>query len=141
MNTSPINTKVVVFSMNDDGITAAAVGDVSDNESTTTKITHHEPSLQQIESTNIQLDKAIKQRDIEYQIQVDKLNCAEKAIKERFHLLAAKKASIIEEYGDKFSNEADLIDINAGGKVITAKRSTLTQLKDTKLEGTYYNYV
>ena len=121
--------------MADDSITAAAEGDTPEVK-VETKITHHhEPTLQQIESTNTQLDEAIKQRDIEYQIHVDKLNRAEKEIKERFHLLAAKKTSISEAHGNKFSCEADLIEINAGGKVITAKRSTLTQLKDTRLEG------
>ena len=122
--------------MADDSITAAVVSDTPEVK-VETKITHHEPTLQHIESTNIQLDGAIKQRDIEYQIHVDKLDRAEKEIKERFHLLAAKKTSIIEAHGNKFSCEADLIEINAGGKVIMAKRSTLTQLKDTRLEGTY----
>ena len=124
--------------MADDSITAAAVGDTPGMK-VETKITHahHEPTLQQIESTNTQLDEAIKQRDMEYQMHVDKLNHAENAIKERFNLLAAKKTSIIEAHGNKFSCEADLIEINAGGKVIMAKRSTLTQLKDTRLEGTY----
>ena len=123
-----------------DDISAVATGDITEVK-VETKITHHEPTLQQIESTNTQLDEAIKQRDIEYQIHVDKLNRAEKEIKERFHLLAAKKTSIIKEYGNKFSCEADLIEINAGGKVIMAKRSTLTQLKDTRLEGAYMIYI
>ena len=29
----------------------------------------------------------------------------------------------------------DLLEINAGGKIIVAKRSTLTQLKGSRLEG------
>ena len=121
--------------MADDGTTAAVVGNTPEVK-VETNITH-EPTLQQIDNTNTQLDEAIKQRDIEYQTHVDKLNCAEQSIRERFYQLAAKKDSIIEEYGDKFANEADLVDINAGGKVITAKRSTLTQMKGTRLEGTY----
>ena len=35
------------------------------------------------------------------------------------------------------AKDDDLVEINAGGRVIAAKRSTLTQLKGTRFEGEY----
>ena len=35
------------------------------------------------------------------------------------------------------AKDDDLIEVNAGGKIISAKRCTLTQLKGTRFEGEY----
>ena len=93
------------------------------------------PSLQNILNSNKQLKGAVQARDLDYKRYMNQLDLAEQNIKERFHSLEAKKASIIEAHGDGNACGADLLEINAGGKIIVAKRSTLTQLKGSRLEG------
>ena len=94
------------------------------------------PSLQNILNSNKQLKTAVQARDLDYKRYMNQLDLAEQSIKERFHSLEAKKASIIEAHGDVVNAcGADLLEINAGGKIIVAKRSTLTQLKGSRLEG------
>ena len=93
------------------------------------------PSLQNILNSNKQLKLAVQARDLDYKRYMNQLDLAEQSIKERFHSLEAKKASIIEAHGDGNACGADLLEINAGGKIIVAKRSTLTQLKGSRLEG------
>ena len=92
-------------------------------------------SLQNIINSNKQLKLAVQARDLDYKRYMNQLDLAEQSIKERFHSLEAKKVSIVEAHGDGNACGADLLEINAGGKIIVAKRSTLTQLKGSRLEG------
>lgn len=51
--------------------------------------------------------------------------------------LNTKKESAANIYGNPDAKDDDLVEINAGGKVIVAKRSTLTQNRQTKLEALF----
>ena len=56
----------------------------------------------------------------------------ESKLLERLKLLDEKKLKCTAENGNLDASDNDLIEINAGGKIIAAKRRTLTQLKGTK---------
>jgi len=48
--------------------------------------------------------------------------------------LDAKKIDIAKEHGSSINiSDDDVLEINAGGKIIVAKRFTLTQLEGTRL--------
>lgn len=51
--------------------------------------------------------------------------------------LNTKKEAAANIYGNPDANDDDLVEINAGGKVIVAKRSTLTQIKGTRFEALF----
>ncbi|KAL3768632.1 hypothetical protein ACHAW5_004327 [Stephanodiscus triporus] len=55
----------------------------------------------------------------------------------RLNELNIKKHEIAEANGNLDAADNDLVEINAGGKVIVAKRSTLTQIQGTRLEALF----
>jgi len=57
--------------------------------------------------------------------------------KNEFNELETKKANLAEKYGDTNVDEDDLIQINVGGRAITASRGTLTHHKGTMLEALF----
>ena len=61
----------------------------------------------------------------------------ESKLNERMDELNNKKQQIAETNGNTNISGDDLIGINAGGKIIAAKRSTLTQLDGTRLEALF----
>lgn len=83
------------------------------------------------------LEAAIKLRDVEYHTFVAQLDRAEKRIEERYKLVASKRTANDEAHGNPNASDDDLIEINAGGKSIVAKRGTLCQLKGTRLEALF----
>ena len=72
-----------------------------------------------------------------YQNVAHKLDEEEEKIKKRFEALEEKKAALLGQYGNPNATEHDLIEINAGGRVIAAKRGTLCQIKGSRLEGLF----
>ncbi|KAL7549023.1 hypothetical protein ACHAWF_014432 [Thalassiosira exigua] len=48
-----------------------------------------------------------------------------------------KKLKTAQEYGNVNATDGDLVEVNAGGSIIAAKRSTLTQLVGTRLEALF----
>mmetsp|Transcript_3038 Transcript_3038/g.5565 ORF Transcript_3038/g.5565 Transcript_3038/m.5565 type:complete len:593 (-) Transcript_3038:208-1986(-) len=73
----------------------------------------------------------------EYQQFMDRLDKEEAKIEKRYGLLEEKQKSLAEARGNPNASADDLIEINAGGKIIAAKRSTLTQLKGSRLEALF----
>mmetsp|Transcript_43337 Transcript_43337/g.77884 ORF Transcript_43337/g.77884 Transcript_43337/m.77884 type:complete len:825 (+) Transcript_43337:202-2676(+) len=73
----------------------------------------------------------------EYQQFMDRLDKEEAKIEKRYGLLEEKQKSLAEARGNPNASADDLIEINAGGKIIAAKRSTLTHLKGTRLEALF----
>ncbi len=61
----------------------------------------------------------------------------EAALFKRLEELNARKSEIAEEFGDVNANDEDVIQINAGGKIISAKRSHLTQPRGTRIEAVF----
>eukprot|EP00957_Ditylum_brightwellii_P207682 15354025-Ditylum_brightwellii.AAC.1 len=58
-------------------------------------------------------------------------------INREFKGLKQQKLKLAETHGDTNANENDLIEINAGGRVITANRGALTYQKGTMLEALF----
>ena len=69
--------------------------------------------------------------------QIAELDDIESKLNERMDELNNKKQQIAETNGNTNISGDDLIEINAGGKIIAAKRSTLTQLDGTRLEALF----
>jgi len=65
---------------------------------------------------------------------VNQLDGEECKIKKRYEELDEKKSAIVEKCGNPDASENDLIEINAGGRIIAAKRGTLCQIKGSRLE-------
>ena len=96
--------------------------------------------MEELISTNSLLKAALDNHEKHLSDQLADLDSRETSLTERINKLNQMKSVTASDNGIDASPD-DLIEINAGGKVITAKRSTLTQLKDTRLEGTYILYV
>eukprot|EP00957_Ditylum_brightwellii_P024729 1868091-Ditylum_brightwellii.AAC.1 len=58
-------------------------------------------------------------------------------INKEFEELEIKKANLAAKHGDTTADESDLIQINEGGRVITARRGTLTYQKGTMIEALF----
>ena len=88
-------------------------------------------------NTNERLKIAHDNRERDYAAQIGKLDETESKLTKRIDQLNEKKHEIAKTNGIVDAKDNDLVEINAGGRVIAAKRSTLTQLKGTRFEGEY----
>lgn len=93
--------------------------------------------MEQIQLANKKLKTAHEAINAEYENYINRLNEEEKIAEKRFTLLEEKKKDITTINGNPTASDNDLIEINAGGKIIAAKRSTLTQFKGTRLEALF----
>ena len=69
--------------------------------------------------------------------EISALDEAENGLKERLHQLNQKKHEISQLNGNIDAADDDLVEVNAGGKNIVAKRSTLIQIQGTRLEALF----
>ena len=88
-------------------------------------------------NTNKRLKIAHDNRERDYAAQIRKLDETESKLTKRIDQLNKRKHEIAQANGIVDAKDDDLVEINAGGRVIAAKRSTLTQLKGTRFEGEY----
>mmetsp|Transcript_37611 Transcript_37611/g.55012 ORF Transcript_37611/g.55012 Transcript_37611/m.55012 type:complete len:610 (-) Transcript_37611:354-2183(-) len=72
-----------------------------------------------------------------YKRKVDLLDRELENINREFEEVENKKAKIATEHGDRYVYEDDIMEINVGGKVITASRGTLTCQKGNMLEALF----
>jgi hypothetical protein len=68
---------------------------------------------------------------------ISALDKRETLLNERVQALDRKKHDIAQANGNLDVADDDLIDINAGGKIIVAKRSTLTQIQGSRMEALF----
>ncbi|KAL7527015.1 hypothetical protein ACHAWF_003427 [Thalassiosira exigua] len=68
---------------------------------------------------------------------LQKIESKENSIEARLEALYRKKIEIAEANGDINASDDDLIEVNAGGKIVSAKRSTFTLMKGTRLEALF----
>jgi len=71
------------------------------------------------------------------QAQITELDREQSDLAKRLIGLKQKQLETAEVNGDVEADDDDLIEVNAGGKIISAKRSTLTQLEGTRLEALF----
>lgn len=93
--------------------------------------------MDKIENANKKLQESQHKLQRDLDAELKKLNAKEKILKDRLNELNDKKTKFAEEHGSMIAEDDDFIEVNAGGKVIAAKRSTLTQLKGTRLEALF----
>lgn len=84
-----------------------------------------------------QLQAARRKHEAHYALEVTKLENAGKQVLNRFNKLEEEKVEAAASNGDDGVSDDDIIEINAGGKIMSARRGTLTQWKGTRLEALF----
>jgi len=93
--------------------------------------------MEELNIANKRLKTAHDSIERYYQSHFDKLSSKEEEMIKRLSDLNKKKQKTMEANGNLEAADDDLIEVNAGGKIIAAKRSTLTQLKGTRFEALF----
>ena len=93
--------------------------------------------MEQVGTSNKRLKTAHDDHERQYKDQIDKLDCKERELLERFSALDKKKLECAQANGNTNVSDDDVVEVNAGGKIISAKRSTLKQLKGTRIEALF----
>ena len=88
-------------------------------------------------NTTESLEAARADHEREYAFEIAEIKDIESKLTERLDELNQKKDDVAKSNGNTDAKGDDLIEINAGGKIIAAKRSTLTQLKGTRMEALF----
>mmetsp|Transcript_2675 Transcript_2675/g.4134 ORF Transcript_2675/g.4134 Transcript_2675/m.4134 type:complete len:599 (+) Transcript_2675:98-1894(+) len=94
-------------------------------------------TMEQLSIANQNIKTAHDDHERDYKKQIGKLNCKEEELLKRLSDLDKKKLETAEANGRVDAADDDIVEINAGGKIIAAKRSTLTQLKGSRLEALF----
>jgi len=92
--------------------------------------------MEKLRIANERLNTAREKHELEYHAEIGKLNNKENELLQRLSDLDNKKEQTAQLHGENVSQD-DIVEIMAGGKLITARRSTLTQLKGTRLEALF----
>ena len=93
--------------------------------------------MEELIIANKRLKTAHVSNERDYEAQITKLDRKESSLKERLNQLNKKKLETSQSNGDVDATDDDLLEVNAGGIIVVAKRSTLTQLKGTRLEALF----
>jgi len=80
----------------------------------------------------------ISENDPDYATEINKLKEVEEQLLDRLQELEERKRNSSAVYdGSEYVRDDDVVEINAGGKIIAARRGTLCQLKGTRLEALF----
>eukprot|EP00581_Thalassiosira_minuscula_P019375 CAMPEP_0183715018 /NCGR_PEP_ID=MMETSP0737-20130205/9394_1 /TAXON_ID=385413 /ORGANISM="Thalassiosira miniscula, Strain CCMP1093" /LENGTH=869 /DNA_ID=CAMNT_0025944071 /DNA_START=140 /DNA_END=2749 /DNA_ORIENTATION=+ len=90
-------------------------------------------AMEQVQSASKRLRVELAQHEHKLNSFVERLDIAESRIEERYQSLASAKATIEASHGNPNANENDLLEINAGGRIVAARRSTLCQIEGSHL--------
>ncbi len=91
-----------------------------------------------LDKANAKLKAAHDNREREYAAEIKKLDDKEEELLVRLSKLEEQKEKVAKEHGETDDvSDDDLIEVNAGGKIIAAKRGTLCQLKGTRMEALF----
>ena len=90
--------------------------------------------MDELSSASAGLNSARANHERDYNEEIRKLNESERKLMMRMDELNQKKHEIAQKYGNADANDDDIVEINAGGKIIAAKRGTLTQLEVTRFD-------
>ena len=86
-----------------------------------------------LDEANEKLKSTLDAIDRDRADQINKLEKKEKQLLDRLERLKDEKHKIAAAHGSIDVSDDDLIEINAGGKIIAAKRGVLTQIRDSRL--------
>lgn len=95
-------------------------------------------NMDEVEKAKNKLANCWAEHEAEYTKELNRLDEAEQALHQRVKELNQEKNKALDNNRSTqdVSNE-DLVEINAGGKIIVARRATLTQMKGTRLEALF----
>ena len=93
--------------------------------------------MDQLERAEEALTAARNDHESAYAAEVKKLDDVKKKLLKRRHDLNEKKRQCAADYGGDHVSDDDLIDVNAGGKIVTARCGVLCQLKSTRLDALF----
>jgi len=93
--------------------------------------------MDELERTTKRLKSTVDDHHTSLSAEIQKLEDEEKRIRDKLQNLEEKKQHYANEYGIPNVKYDDVIEINAGGKIIAARRCTLCQLKGTRLEALF----
>ena len=93
--------------------------------------------MEQLDSASAKLKAARDEHEIAYATEIAKLDDEEKRLRDRLQKLEEDKLKSAAASGNTDVSDDDLIEINAGGRIVAAKRGTLTQIKGTRLEALF----
>ncbi|KAL7550410.1 hypothetical protein ACHAWF_013653 [Thalassiosira exigua] len=91
--------------------------------------------MEQLSIANQRIESAKEEAEKDYKCLIAELNRKEQSVKKRLGELNQKKSDRYQVNPD--AAQDDLIEVNAGGTIISAKRCTLTQCKGTRFEALF----
>ena len=93
--------------------------------------------MEQLERAKKKLKTAHEKLELDYTKHTREQDEFESKLLERIRILDEKKDAAAAKYGLTDANYNDRVEINAGGKIIAARRGVLCQLKGTKFEALF----
>ena len=93
--------------------------------------------MEQLERAKKKLKTAHEKLELDYTKHTREQDEFENKLLERIRILDEKKQAAAAKYGVEDANDNDRVEINAGGKIIAARRGVLCQLKGTKFEAIF----
>jgi len=93
--------------------------------------------MEQLERARKKLKTAHEKLELDYINHTREQDELENKLLERFRILDEKKHTATVTHGDVNASDNDRVEINAGGKIVAARRGTLCQLKGTRLEALF----
>ena len=93
--------------------------------------------MEELGTTKAQLDAAHADHERAYAKQKRKLDNKQHDLEQRLKEFGRKKLETAEVHGNVDAADDDLVEVNAGGQIIAAKRSTFTQIKGSRLEALF----
>eukprot|EP00985_Skeletonema_marinoi_P015000 scaffold7652_cov80-Skeletonema_marinoi.AAC.1 len=93
--------------------------------------------MEQLERARKKLKTAHEKLELDYINHTREQDELENKLLERFRILDEKKHTATVAHGDVDASNNDRVEINAGGKIVAARRGTLCQLKGTRLEALF----
>ena len=91
--------------------------------------------MEELSIANERLKTACNNRERDCNALIKKLDDKESSLKERLNELTKKRLN--PDHVNFEVADGDLVEVNAGGKIVAAKRSTLTQFEGTKFEALF----
>ena len=93
--------------------------------------------LDQLKKAEGALAAARNDHESAYAAEIKKLDDMKKKLLDRLHGLDERTKHCFELYGNDNVSDDDLIEVNAGGKIVSARRGVLRQLKGTRFEALF----
>ncbi|KAL7543241.1 hypothetical protein ACHAWF_007348 [Thalassiosira exigua] len=91
--------------------------------------------MEELSIANERLEVACEKYEQDFNAEMEELKSKERSLKERLEELNNQRFDPDQANFDVFDD--DIVEVNAGGEIVSAKRSTLTQIKGTNFEALF----